>query len=110
MTAQEYAELKSLLEDLKTKLTASISQLEGEMNLISNEGEIDDSVDMATIMNDAKDHAAIIEQQKDELSDVNYALAKFDHGGYGICERSGEKIPLERLRVEPQARCVVDPD
>ena len=105
---QNYQEFKTLLEGMKTKLTDSVLQLEKEMNLISSEGEIDDAVDMASIVNDAKDHSALIKQQKDELADVNYALAKFELGGYGICEKTGAQIPLARLKVEPQARCVVD--
>ncbi len=38
------------------------------------------------------------------LLEVNAALAKIDHGTYGICEICGEAIPVERLTANPAAR------
>jgi RNA polymerase-binding transcription factor DksA len=35
------------------------------------------------------------------LSDVERALAKFDDGTYGICDRCGATIPDERLEARP---------
>jgi RNA polymerase-binding transcription factor DksA len=35
---------------------------------------------------------------------VDRALAKFDAGTYGVCERCGQPIPLARLRRVPAAR------
>jgi YteA family regulatory protein len=40
----------------------------------------------------------------EELSDIYAALAKFEEGTYGIDEKTGEKIPLERLQALPTAR------
>jgi RNA polymerase-binding transcription factor DksA len=38
------------------------------------------------------------------LDEVNAALARIADGSYGICEVTGEKIPLERLRAVPWTR------
>jgi DnaK suppressor protein len=35
------------------------------------------------------------------LADVERALAKFDDGTYGICDRCGATIPDERLEARP---------
>jgi len=40
--------------------------------------------------------------------DLEQALADFDQGRYGICERCGEAIAAERLEVRPQARLCID--
>ena len=108
MKKQEYQELKTLLENLKAQFLESILQLESEMVQLSIQSGVDDNIQASVKLTDTMDHTAILKQQKDELADVDHALAKFDDGSYGICEETGEEIPLERLRVEPQARCIVE--
>ncbi|MBY5991849.1 TraR/DksA family transcriptional regulator [Ferrimonas balearica] len=44
-----------------------------------------------------------IAQEQANLARIERALAKMAEGRYGICERSGEPISLERLRVLPEA-------
>jgi len=39
-----------------------------------------------------------------QLKDVNDALDKMDKGVYGVCEKTGEAIPENRLMVYPSAR------
>jgi len=38
------------------------------------------------------------------LAEIDHALAKFDAGTYGRCERCGRPIPIARLRALPEAR------
>src|SRR6185295_1823816 len=38
------------------------------------------------------------------LKDVNAALEKMAAGKYGICEKCGKEIEVERLQVAPEAR------
>ena len=38
------------------------------------------------------------------LRDINLALEKIDKGNYGICEKCGREIPMERLAIYPDAR------
>ena len=38
------------------------------------------------------------------LQDVTGALEKIANGTYGICEKCGEVISIERLKAEPSAR------
>jgi RNA polymerase-binding transcription factor DksA len=47
---------------------------------------------------------ALSEQARRAVEEIDHALAKFDHGTYGICEVSGEPIPRERLEAIPWAR------
>ena len=41
------------------------------------------------------------------LADVERALAKFDEGTYGICDRCGATIPGERLEARPSSTLCV---
>lgn len=38
------------------------------------------------------------------LRDINLALKKMKRGQYGICEKCGKKISVERLKICPEAR------
>ncbi len=44
---------------------------------------------------------------KDRLDSVRYALRAMDRGTYGICERCGAEIPIERLEIYPDATLCV---
>ena len=39
-----------------------------------------------------------------KLQNINLALEKLKKGKYGICEKCKKKIPLNRLKVAPEAR------
>lgn len=41
---------------------------------------------------------------KEELFDVERALTKMQYGIFGICEESGQEIPLDYLRILPTVR------
>ena len=42
-----------------------------------------------------------------KLTDVERALAKFDEGTYGICDRCGATIPDDRLEARPSSTLCV---
>jgi RNA polymerase-binding transcription factor DksA len=48
--------------------------------------------------------AAEEQRDRDELLEVDAALARLDQGVYGDCGECGEPIPLQRLMVQPAAR------
>ena len=39
-----------------------------------------------------------------KLKDIVSALKKIENGSYGKCEKCGEQIPEERLKIYPEAR------
>ncbi|MBC3713314.1 hypothetical protein H8G91_18590, partial [Bacillus pumilus] len=45
---------------------------------------------------------------KRQLQDVSLAIAKIEQGTYGICEATGDVIPLEQMSILPTARTVDD--
>nr|WP_247739220.1 molecular chaperone DnaK [Bacillus sp. 165] len=48
----------------------------------------------------------IIHHIKEDLKDVNRALLKMDMGVYGICEETGQSLPIQYLKIIPTARTV----
>ena len=47
---------------------------------------------------------ALSAQARQQVEEIDHALAKFADGTYGVCEVSGEPIPKERLEAIPWAR------
>lgn len=109
MANLDYEEFRVRLQAMRNELTANIARLSAEMDDIVLDDDIDDMGDMASQQSDEEHHSALLKQQRHELAEVEHALSKLDNNTYGICEESGDTIPVERLRVEPHTRyCVQD--
>jgi RNA polymerase-binding transcription factor DksA len=55
-----------------------------------------------------KDFAlSLLSQEQDALYEIEEAIKRIEAGTYGICEMSGEPIPLQRLEAAPHARFTV---
>jgi RNA polymerase-binding transcription factor DksA len=57
----------------------------------------------ATETADLENRMALEKRTKDQLTEVENALDKFEKGTYGICEICGKPINPERLEALPQA-------
>ncbi len=109
MKTIDYQEFQTRLETMKEELESNIARIKDEMDAIASDDDIHDMEDMASLVSDNMHHAALLKQQQHELNEVIHALSKIKNGTYGVCEKSGDKISIERLRVEPQTRyCLAD--
>lgn len=109
----------AVLEELQGKLLAEKAELEAELSRMGTptgaEGDYDmkfdnlgtDPDENATEVEEYVDTVAVEGSLEGRLKDVNDALAKMQGGAYGVCEKTGEEIPLERLMVYPAARTKV---
>lgn len=79
------------------------SQSSGELSQYDNH-----PADSGSALFEREKDFALRKQVEEELRDVNHALEKMANGTYGICEVTGQPIPLERLRVIPTARTIVE--
>jgi len=51
----------------------------------------------------------LVARERDALGEMNAAIERILHGGYGLCEATGRPIPPERLRAMPWLRRLPDP-
>jgi DnaK suppressor protein len=51
--------------------------------------------------------AALIDQARRQLADIDTALGRLGEASYGTCERCGRPIGAERLRARPAARTCI---
>ncbi|MFC4320253.1 TraR/DksA C4-type zinc finger protein [Litchfieldia salsa] len=94
----QYAEIKAELELTKKEL---IKRLSNTTNMeVSYELLFDDSSNEKEKM--------LIHHIKEDLQDVERALGKLEYGSFGICEDTGQQIPLDKLKILPTARTIYD--
>jgi len=101
----DYFKEKLLSE--KERLEKEIAAVEGEINTIAAEDEIDDVEDMAELAIENNRDQEVLKRLKQELQDVEDALKKIAEGTYGFDEKTGEPISKERLEAYPAARTAV---
>jgi RNA polymerase-binding protein DksA len=89
----ELAETMAELERLEKKV-----QVEVEYGL----GEGDPSIYEREI------NMALRRRTRRKVRSVQEALARFEEGTYGICERCGRQIAEQRLEALPEARLCID--
>lgn len=110
-----FAKMKKQLLKQKSELEKRIKEYERyglDDSLSFSTGELSQydnhPADTATDVYERGKDIALYENLQKELEDVNHALNKFNEGTYGICEVTGQRIPLERLEAYPTARTVVE--
>lgn len=107
------------IEVLKEKLVSEKKRLETELlrfaDATETAGNYETRIeDMGT---DPDENASEVEEYVDnlgleknleaQLKDVNDALAKMEQGKYGVCEKTGKDIDLDRLMAYPGARTAI---
>jgi DnaK suppressor protein len=111
MSTLDYQEFELRLQKMKEELESNIARLSRELESIVLEDDVDDLSAISVQRSESMNHTALLKQQRHELEEVDHAIAKLGNNTYGICEESGDTIPVERLRAEPHTRyCLNDAD
>jgi DnaK suppressor protein len=98
--------LKQQLEDHRARLLEEIEQfrITGRDNLGYGNHQADDATDA---FEQAKE-LSLLQNSERLLAKVEAALARFEEGTYGVCERCGEQIDPARLKALPYAALCMD--
>jgi len=98
---------EAILKAEKAKIEKNIALIKVELSSIGMDGELDEILDMAEIeIENSTDHM-LLEKLESELDEINAALNRIALGTYGICEKTNQAIPIERLKANPTARTIV---
>jgi DnaK suppressor protein len=102
--------LRHTLHEMREKVIADIEKQLGQELAPSVTRKIDiamDDGDWASLnLGEGVDYK-VLEMRYRTYKDIADAFRRLEAGTYGICERCGKEIPLNRLRVEPFARYCV---
>ncbi len=104
---------KKQLEEFRKILTEQLRQLEeklgGTVDELSEESEVPaDISDQATQESDLYFDLRVRDREQKLIEKIKKTLKKIDEGTFGICERCGEPIELERLKARPVATLCID--
>jgi RNA polymerase-binding protein DksA len=98
-------------ETVKDRLEAELAETMGELERLEKKvqveveyglGEGDPSIYEREI------NMALRRRTRRKVRSVQEALARFEEGTYGICERCGRQIAEQRLEALPEARLCID--
>jgi DnaK suppressor protein len=103
----DFDEFEKILKERLLQIEDNIAQLRSELDGLCNNDDINDVEDLSSLGSISKKDNTILHQQENELKETIHALAKIRNGTFGICEKSADPIPVERLRINPIARCKV---
>ncbi len=105
-TRQEYEQIRKMLQKMRSEI---ISELSKKKNTLEEEKtvEIEDLDAIAEDRNREYEYLLTTMDTK-KLKQIDEALAKMEHGTYGICEECGEEIPVARLKILPFAKLCID--
>ena len=101
---------------LSSERSAALAQIEAltrefdEVVAASKASNADDEHDPegATIAFERQQVAALLDQARRRLADVDAAVTAVEAGTYGRCESCGRPIAAERLAARPSARTCID--
>jgi len=102
----DFAELRKLLEEEQVRLNQELDHLKAQMQSSSNGREgspFGKREEGATEAFEWEKSLALERKLNDALVEIDHALAKYEAGTYGICDKCGKKIELARLEALPQA-------
>jgi len=85
-------------------LRRQIAELSGEGDLSYDEN----FADSGQVAAEQGENKALLNQLREQLAEMQRALAKFDDGSYGLCERCGNPIAEARLEAMPATRYCID--
>ncbi|PAE29700.1 hypothetical protein CHI07_07720 [Paenibacillus sp. 7884-2] len=94
---------KETEEEIKAENNTGPNESVGELANYDNH-----PADMGTEQFEQQRDAGFDLMLRDRLQEINDALRRIKDGTYGISEKSGKPIPVERLEAMPTARILVE--
>ncbi|MFD1019276.1 TraR/DksA C4-type zinc finger protein [Thalassobacillus hwangdonensis] len=111
----KYKRLRKQLKERKQEIEHELNQNDGYgfnrgFASDTSSGELSQydnhPADSGTELYEREKDLALRGHLKEELSDIEYSLKQMDAGTYGICEVTGDEIPMSRLKALPTARTI----
>jgi DnaK suppressor protein len=114
LTAKELAHFRQLLLEKRSEIIGDVSSMENDAlkkSRLDAAGDLSSMpIHMADIGTDNYEQEfalGLLDSERKLLREINDALIRIEDGTYGICEGTGEPIPLARLEASPWARYCV---
>jgi RNA polymerase-binding transcription factor DksA len=96
---------------LRGRLEAESERLRAQIVALVPEGDLsydENFADSGQVAAEQGENKALLNQLQEQLGDTEHALAKFDAGTYGVCERCENPIAEARLEAMPATRYCIE--
>jgi len=107
MRKRDKDKLKKMLIEERTKIVTHLQKLASESSMEISDIKGDD-LDIASVEISQAALSKLGSRERKLLKKIDYTLEKFEEGTYGICELTGEEIPLARLMARPVAQYTIE--
>jgi DnaK suppressor protein len=100
------------LEYFKLLLNTQLKELQerigySDIQKMTVDEALQDTLDMASADTDKNMSLRIRERESRLISKIKEALLRIEDGTYGICEKCGDDIPVNRLKARPvTSQCI----
>jgi len=98
---------QTLLSTLRDQLEHEADRLRRQIASLTPGGSLsydENFADSGQVAAEQGENKALLDQLRGQLDETQHALAKFEHGTYGNCERCGDPIAEARLEAMPATR------
>jgi RNA polymerase-binding transcription factor len=98
---------QTMFSTLRDQLETERERLRGQITALSPGGSLsydENFADSGQVAAEQGENTALVNQMREQLAEIERALAKFEHGTYGVCERCGQPIGEARLEAMPATR------
>jgi DnaK suppressor protein len=104
---------QALLTSLRTQLTEERDRLAAQIRGLGAGGDAspvfdDNFADSGQVAAEQGENKVLAGQLKEQIDELDHALAKIDSGEYGTCEMCGNPIAAPRLEAMPATRYCID--
>jgi DnaK suppressor protein len=103
-TDLDFEDFEKRLKAEKKRVELNLQAIRDEAEALAFEDEIDDDVDMAELQIENVVDQALLRRLEAEIAEIDAALKRIKDGTYGICQKSSNPIPIERLKANLCAR------
>ena len=109
-TKAQLKKIRAGLEEEREQLLVQVKGLdeEADVNYWRDGGFDDDPADSGSASFERETAQSLSNHARGLLVQIDDALRRMDAGTYGICERCGDQINIERLEALPYARLCMD--
>ena len=109
-TKTQLKSIRAGLEEEREQLLVQVKGLDAEADVKNwrDGGFDDDPADSGSASFERETAQSLSKHARNLLTQIDDALRRMDNGTYGVCERCGERIDLDRLEALPYARLCLD--
>ena len=107
MRKRDKDKLKKMLIEERAKIVNHLKKLASESSMEISDIKGDD-LDIASVEISQAALSKLGSRERKLLKKIDYTLEKFEEGTYGVCELTGEDIPLARLMARPVAQYTIE--